>query len=215
MSVKPRSYDGSRRREQARRTREAIIDAARSRFLNDGYGATTIASIATDADASPDTIYKAFGGKAGLLRVICDEALAGQGPISAEERSDALMSTETNPRRLLRALGALTTEIAPRIAPLLLLLSNAGDGDSALAGLRSELESARLMRMSHVARGLAAKAQLREGQSVERAADIMWTLSSPELYRLLVVTRGWTPERYGEFVGESLVDALLGPEPSL
>jgi AcrR family transcriptional regulator len=211
-SVKRRNYDGSRRREQALQTRAAIVSAARSRFLSEGYGATTIASIAADADASPDTIYKAFGGKAGLIRAMCQEALAGDGPISAEVRSDALMSSETDPRRLLQRLGTLTTEVAPRIAPLLLLLSNAADGDSALLGLRIELEEARLTRMTHVARGLAAKTQLRDGQSVERAADIMWMVSSPELYRLLVLTRGWSAGEYGDFIGESLGDALLGPE---
>ena len=41
----------------------------------------------------------------------------------------------------------------------------------------------------------------------------MWTYSSPELYQLLVLSRGWSPERYGQFVGDSLVDALLGPRP--
>jgi hypothetical protein len=39
----------------------------------------------------------------------------------------------------------------------------------------------------------------------------MWIYSSPELYGLLVITRGWTPARYGKFVGESLVAALLPP----
>ena len=51
---------------------------------------------------------------------------------------------------------------------------------------------------------------MRPGLSVEEAAEIMWAYSSPELYGLLVTRRGWSPDRYGEFVGEALVDALLG-----
>jgi AcrR family transcriptional regulator len=210
-SVKPRRYDASRRREQARRTRQAITDAARRRFLRDGYTTTTIASIAEDAGASVDTIYKSFGGKAGILRGMCEDALTGAGPVPAEQRSDAMQAAETDPARMLRGLGTLTTEVAPRIAPLLLLLATAAEADSAVAQLRTELDTARLARMTQVARTLAGKAQLRDGQSVEEAADIMWTYSSPELYRLLVLNRGWTPARYGQFVGESLVDALLGP----
>jgi hypothetical protein len=62
-----------------------------------------------------------------------------------------------------------------------------------------------------VARTLAGKTQLRQGLSVEEAAEIMWAYSSPELYGLMVIGRGWSPERYGEFVGQALVDALLGP----
>ncbi len=209
-AVKPRRYDATRRREQARLTREAILTAARKRFLEDGYTATTLASVAADADASADTIYKSFGGKAGLLRAMCEQALAGAGPVPAEQRSDAMQATETDPRRMLRGLGTLTTEVAPRIAPLLLLLSTAAETDPAMARLRADLDAARLHRMTQVAQALTLKTRLRPGLSVDDAATIMWTYSSPELYGLLVRCRGWSPERYGDFVGESLVDALLG-----
>lgn len=209
-TVNPRPYDSSRRREQARHNREAIVVAARQRFLNDGFTATTIASIAADAGTSADTIYKSFGGKAGLLRAMCKDALKGEGTIPAEQRSDAMQAAEADPRRMLRGLGAFTTEVAPRIAPLLLLLSTTAEVDPSMAQLRADFDTARLTRMAHVAQGLASKFQLRLGLSVDEAAEIMWVYSSPELYSLLVLTRGWRPERYGEFVGESLVDALLG-----
>lgn len=211
-SVKPRAYNAGRRREQARRTQQAIIDAARRRFLHDGYTATTIASIAEEADASVDTIYKSFGGKAGILRAMCDDALTGAGPVPAEKRSDAMQAAETDPVRVLRGLGTLTTEVAPRIAPLLLLLAVAAEADSAIAELRAELDAARLARMTRIARTLAGKTPLRDGRSPQEAADIMWTYSSPELYHLLVQNRGWSPDQYGQFIGESLVDALLGPD---
>ena len=131
----------------------------------------------------------------------------------AEQRSDAMQAAENDPERLLHGLGALTGEVAPRIAPLLLLLATVAESDPALAELKAELEDARLARMTHVARALADKTPLRARRTVEQTADIMWVYSSPELYRLLVLTRRWTPERYGEFVGESLVNALLEPSP--
>jgi AcrR family transcriptional regulator len=213
-SVKPRRYDASRRRAQARRTRQAIIDAARRRFVRDGYATTTIASIAQDAGASADTIYKSFGGKAGILRAMCQDALTGSGPVPAEQRSDSMQAAETDPARMLRRLGTLTTEVAPRIAPLLLLLATAGETDTAVAQLREELDTARLARMTQVAGVLADKTQLHAGRSTKQAADIMWTYSSPELYRLLVINRGWSPDTYGQFIGESLVHALLEPHIS-
>jgi AcrR family transcriptional regulator len=207
--VKPRAYDASRRREQATRTRRAIVDAARRRFLEDGFATTTIASIASDAQASPDTIYKSFRGKAGILRAICEDALAGIGPVPAEQRSDAMQAAETDPARMLRGLGTLTAEVAPRIAPLLLLLAAAGETDRDVASLRDELDEARMARMTHVARVLTGKKGLRADVTVERAADVLWTYSSPELYRLLVVNRGWSPDSYGRFIGEALVHTLL------
>ncbi|MEP6696754.1 MAG: TetR/AcrR family transcriptional regulator [Pseudonocardiales bacterium] len=208
-SVKRRHYDASRRREQARLTREAIIAAARSRFLDDGYATTTIAVIATDAGASADTIYKSFGGKAGLLRAMCEDALTGAGPVPAERRSDVMQAAESDPVRMLRGLGMLTTEVSPRIAPLLLLLSAAAETDAALAQLRADFDAARLARMTQVARKLTGKTQLRPGLSIRTAAEILWAYSSPELYGLLVVGRGWSAARFGTFVGEALVDALL------
>ncbi len=210
-TAKPRPYNSSRRRAQADRTRRAIIDAARDRFLRHGYTATTVASIATDADASPDTIYKSFGGKAGLFTAVCADALAGAGPVPAEQRSDAMQAGESDPATLLRGLGTLTSEVAPRIAPLLLMLATVAESDPAVAELHAELEAARMTRMTHVARTLGDKTPLKAGRTVQETADILWTYSSPELYRLLVLTRSWTPERYGRFIGDSLVDALLAP----
>ncbi|MEP6816775.1 MAG: helix-turn-helix domain-containing protein [Marmoricola sp.] len=207
--VNPRRYDASRRRDQARLSRGRILDVARRRFLDGGFGATTIASIAGEALVSPDTIYKSFGGKPGLVRALCELALEGDGPTPAERRSDALQAAERDPAQLLRGLGTLTAEVAPRIAPLLLLLATAGDSDREMARLRTELDAARLERMTLVARRLARKTPLRPDLTLAEAGEIMWTYSSPELYGLLVLTRRWQPERYGEFVGDALVAALL------
>ena len=208
--VKARPYDASRRRERAHRVREAILDAADRRFLREGFSATTIASIAADAQVSAETVYKAFGGKSGLVRILCERALAGVGPVPAEQRSDEMQAASQDPASLLRGLGTLTTEVAPRIVPLLLLLATAAETDPEAARLRADLDDARLIRMTHVARTLAGRASLRPGLSVEAAGEIMWTYSSPELYGLLVLSRGWTAERYGRFVGEALIGALLG-----
>src|ERR1700712_139058 len=102
MAVKrKREYDASGRREQARLNRDRIVDAAERRFLGEGDGATTVAAIAIDAGVSDDTVYKAFGGRAGLVRAIRGRALEGAGPVPAEVRSDALHTDETDPRRII------------------------------------------------------------------------------------------------------------------
>src|ERR1700704_129268 len=121
--VKPgRRYDSTRRRQQARQTREVIIGGARRLFLRDGFTSTTVAAIAAEIGVSVDTIYKTFGGKPGLVRAICEEALAGEGPVPAETRSDVLQAVEPDPRTIIQGWGKLTTEVAPRVAPILLLL---------------------------------------------------------------------------------------------
>src|SRR5262249_13557996 len=67
----------SRRQEQARRSRVAVLREARRRFLADGYAATTVGAIAEGADVSVETVYKAFGNKAGLLKAVFDVAAVG------------------------------------------------------------------------------------------------------------------------------------------
>jgi AcrR family transcriptional regulator len=207
-----RSYDSARRRAQARETREAILDTARRLFLDDGFAATTIAAIAAGAGVSVDTVYKTFGGKPGLVRAICQQALAGEQSVPAETRSDALQATEPDPQKIIRGWGALTTEIAPRVAPILLLVRAAAAADPEMASLQSEMDAQRLQRMTRNARNLHASGHLRRDLDVKLAGEIMWTYSSPELYELLVLTQGWPRKRYSEFIADAMIAALLPPQ---
>jgi len=204
-----RNYDSPRRREQARETREAIIEAARHLFLHEGFGSTTINAIATEVGVSVDTIYKGFGGKTGLVRAICEVALAGTGTVHAEDRSDALHGPDADPHDIIRGWGALTTEVAPRIAPILLLVRDAATTDPDMADLKTEIDLQRLERMTGNAHRLAVGGHLRSGIEEGAAGEILWTYSSPEFYELLVLVRGWTLERYGAFIADALIAALL------
>jgi AcrR family transcriptional regulator len=204
-----RVYDASGRRAQASRTHAAVLDAAERLFLADGYAATTIGSIADAAAVSVETIYKVFRGKPGLVRAIRTRRLAGTGPIPAESRSNRTRRTETDSRKLVAEWGRLTAEVAPLVCPILLLVRDAAAADPEMATLRTEVDADRLRRMTLNARHLHRKGHVRIGISVATAADVLWTYSSPELFELLVVKRGWSVARYGTFVGESIAAALL------
>lgn len=97
------------------------------------------------------------------------------------------------------------------MCPILLLVRSAAATDADLAAVLAESDEHRLARMRHNAKSLRDRGFLREGMTVENAADIMWTHSSPELYELLVLRRGWTPEQFGELVANTLIAALLPP----
>ena|SRR5664279_3195509 len=206
-----RRYDSPRRREQARQTREEILESARRRFLRDGFVPTTIATIAADVGVSVDTIYKAFGGKPGLVRAICEEALGGEGPVHAETRSDVLQAEERDPHEIIRGWGLLTTEVAPRVSPILLLVRDAASTDPEMASLKADLDAQRLERMTRNAHNLAAAGHLRPGIAEDVAGEILWTYSSPEIYELLVLIRCWSLARYGEFIADALIAGLLPP----
>jgi len=209
-----RRYDASRRRAQAEQTRALILDVARRRFLERGYAATTVASIASEADTSVETIYKAFGGKSGLVHALWERGLGGLGPVPAPQRSDLISSTETDPRRVLWAWGEFTTEVAPEVAPIMLLVRGAAATDPDMSALLDEAEAQRRKRMRHNARRLQQRGWLRPGISLTHATDVLWTYSSAELYDLLVLKSAWPLKRYGEFIGNALIAALLPQDES-
>jgi AcrR family transcriptional regulator len=207
MAEVKRSYDASRRRAQAERTREALVDAARDLLLAQGYAATTVAEVAAACEVSVESVYKRFGGKAGLVRAVVTRALRGTGSVPAETRSDALAATD--PHALVRGWGRLAAEVAPLVSPVLLLVRAAAAQDPGLGALADELDASRRARMADNAGRLAQAGHLRPAMTVEQATDVLWTFSSPELYDLLVVRCGWEPARYGAFVADSLTAQLL------
>src|SRR5919202_6396564 len=76
-AVKTRRYDATRRREQAAATRRRVLDAAQVLFERDGYAATTMAAIASEAGVALKTVYLAFETKSGLLRALWHLRLRG------------------------------------------------------------------------------------------------------------------------------------------
>jgi len=208
--VKPRRrYDSRRRQRQALRTRAAILDAAQHLFFSRGYAATTIALIAETADVSVETIYKGFGGKPGLVRAIWERGLEGAGPIPAERRSDAMSGTELDARKVISNWGVLTSEVAPRVAPILLLIRTAAANDPEMQALQEEADGARLARMEHNARVLYERGDFRDGVTLDYARDVLWVYSAPELFELLVIRRSWSLEDYGGLIADGMIAALL------
>jgi len=207
-SKAPRPYDRSSRQARARDQHDRALAEAARLFGERGYAATTVESIAQAAGVSAAAIYKSYGGKAGLVRELCARALLGSGPVPAETRSDALRAIE-DPHAVVAGWGALTAEVSPRVSPLLLLLGAAAASDPDAAALRDELEADRLIRMADNAAHLARGGHLRAGVTEDEARDVLWTCTSPELYELLVLRRGWTAARFGRHVADTIVGTLL------
>ena len=204
-----RRYDSSGRQEQARRGRAAVLDAAERLFLNQGYAGTTIGAIAREAGVSVETVYKAFGGKAGVVRAVYERGLTGRGPVPAYQRSDQMRTQETDPRAIMREWGLLTAEVASVVSPIRLLIRSAALIDPEMAALLKANDEERLQRMRHHARFLMERGYLREGVTLSEATDILWTCSSVELYELLVLQRGWSLPRFAQFVAEFMITSLL------
>ncbi len=158
---------------------------------------------------SAETVYKAFGPKPALVRALWLRGLAGRGPVPAPERSDALSAAEQDPLEIVRDWAALMKQVAPEVAPIILLIRAAAVHDSAMAALLEEVDDQRRQRMRHNADRLHRRGWLRPGLGLDEAADILWTYSSQELYELLVIKSGWSIDRYADFAGDAMIATLL------
>ena len=204
-----RRYHSPGRAEQAQKTRDLIVGAAGKEFAKAGYAATTVKAIADRAGVSVETLYKGFGGKPGLVRALSAKGLAGRGPVPAPVRSDAIIANAKDPHAIVRAWGTLAAEVSPRVSPLLLLVRAAAQTEPALVDILEQDSAQRLARMRHNAQRLADRGFLRAGVSANQAADLMWALTAPELYELLVVRRRWKPAQLGDHIATTLAAALL------
>jgi AcrR family transcriptional regulator len=208
---KTRPYDSTRRKEQARQTREAILDAAGTMFRERGYARTTVTAVAEAAGVSVETVYKAFGNKARLLKGVFDVAIVGDhAPVPMLQRDMVgRIQAEPDPRRKFEIYGEHLAQAGPRAGPVQLLVRAAGAGDPEAAAVWDQMSNERLIGTTQFARHLYEGKQLRDDVTLEEARDVLWTYNSVELYDLLVLQRGWTPERYGAWLARALASALL------
>ncbi|HEX8804558.1 MAG TPA: helix-turn-helix domain-containing protein [Acidimicrobiales bacterium] len=211
-AVNPRrAYDSSRRREQARRTRLAVLDAARRLFLDRGYAGTTVAAVAGEAGTSVETVYKAFGNKPGLVKAVFDVAIVGDDePVPLMDREFVQRNmAEPDPRVKLTAYGRHLAGVSVRANPIQLVVRDAAIADAGAADVWRQLLEERLTGMTAFATHLAEGGHLRDGVDVDEARDVLWTYTSVDVWDLLVNHRGWPADRYGAWVGRQLVAALL------
>ncbi|WP_248581052.1 TetR/AcrR family transcriptional regulator [Nocardioides sp. InS609-2] len=208
-TVETRAYDTSSRRARAQERRTRVLDVAWEQFRSQGYAATTVGAVARAAGVSEQTIYKTYGGKAGLVRHLRLRALEGdEHSEPAERRSDRLRSNP-DPRRIVAGWARLASEVAPRVSPILLLVRDAALTDPGLQGLAVEVDDERRRRMRENAESLGRASHLRTDVSTEQATDVLFAVSSPEMFELLVIRCGWDLPRYATYVEDTLCAALL------
>jgi AcrR family transcriptional regulator len=198
---------------RTRLARGAVVDAARTLFLERGYGATTIEAISALSDVPPATVYRLFSSKRGILKALLDVSIAGDDEAvpMADRPPVRLFLTDPDPRNMVAGFVGVAAQINSRTAAIYRILVNAAASDPGAAALLDELTRQRQEGQGRIARSLARAGALRPKLRQRDAADIIHALMSPEMYGLLVVDRGWPPERYEAWLTDTLVDQLLAP----
>jgi AcrR family transcriptional regulator len=214
--VKPRPrrrYDTTRRQAQAAQTRQDILTAAHQLFLERSYTGATLAAIAQAAGVVVETIYRAYGSKTELFKAVVRAAVAGgaaRAAVPVEQRpAIQAVIAEPDPHRQLELYAATQPGIHARAGPLLRVLVGAAAADPELAELWSQIEHERLNGLGRFAQLLADRGVLRPELSAEEARDLLWTLNALAVHDLLVLQRGWSPERYRDWLADALARELL------
>jgi AcrR family transcriptional regulator len=197
------------RAEKARANRRRMREAALLLFRQHGYAATSMQAIADETGLAVQTLYFTFGTKRALLSEILDIAVAGdEEPIATLDRPAVhAIIAEPDPAEQLRTQAQLAREVWGRLAPVLEVVSGAATADPDIAELWQTNIAQRTTVQERLCDALASKARLRH--DTQTAVDIAVALQGPELYQLFVGRRGWSPEKYAEWLADALVSQLL------
>jgi AcrR family transcriptional regulator len=205
-----RSYDASGRRAQARARRLAVVLAARELFERDGFRATTIADVAAHADVSAETIYKVFGTKAALAKAVFDLVIAGDDePVPIAERP-AIQTMREEPdvrRKIVMFVDGLAQRQASS-ARVQILIRDGRHVDGSLTAVWEALNDEGLAGMAALARHLIATGQLPDGIDVAEVRDVLWNYLAIDTYERLVLTQGWTHDRYTRWLTRAVTNAI-------
>ena len=206
-----RPYDSPRRREQAAGTRELILTEAQRLFERDGYAATSMAAIAAAAGVALKTVYLSFDSKPGLLRAVWHRALRGDRddvPVGEQDWFREVMD-EPDPRRRLLLTARNSRLVKERAAAIMEVIRAAAPGDAEIGELWNRIQTDFHANQRTIVESLANDGALRPELDTDTAADTLWALNQPTLYQLLTTERGWTADRYEQWLGDLLCSQLL------
>jgi AcrR family transcriptional regulator len=208
--VKPRrAYDSSGRQARARDARLRIVHAAHDLFVEQGYGRTTIADVARAAGVSPETVYSAFTNKATLLHRVWDVTIGGDDQqVTLHERPEIrAIRDEPDLGKRFVAHARMSTALARRTTPFLIALRGAAGSEAAAAEVLAEVDRQRHEGLKVMAREAAATGQL--SVSEQECHDVIWTMTDGTLWYRFVHDRGWSDERYADWLGRLWVAMLV------
>jgi AcrR family transcriptional regulator len=208
-----RSYDSSRRKEQARQTRRAVLRAAHDLFVAKGYGQTTIADVAEAAGVSQETIYAAFKNKATLLHRVWDITIGGDDEEVTFHDRPEIQAIRNEPDLAKRFMlhARMSTATARRMTPFVRAVRAAAGGEPAAAEMVAEMDRQRYAGMGVMAAEAAKTGQLKVSE--QHCRDVVWAMTDGNLWHELVIERGWTDEQYAQWVGEIWVAMLVRATP--
>jgi AcrR family transcriptional regulator len=179
---------------RGRRTRAALLAAARSLLEEHGFEALTMAAVAERAGVSRRAIYLHFTSRSELVSALFRYVAEAEGLEDSTrpvwEAPDAVAALDTWARHLAR--------YHPRILAVARAIERVRRVDPDAARYRDQIRQAQHGSCRRLAAGLERERRLAPRWTVESAADMLWALISSDLIEGLLVDRGWSRERLAE-----------------
>ncbi len=202
-----RPYDATSRRSAANENKLLIASAARQLFTKQGYVATTITQISVEASVAAPTVYAVFGSKAAILESLITDAVNDPDVPDHQDWMDAALAAPTAAERI-DHFARGSTRILNRAGDVFAVLHEAKFADPDLVPKWEDGQSRRLDGVSRFVGALHDDDLVAADMNLGAAIDVIWSLTSPEVYTLLVERRQWPPDRYGTWLAASIDDAL-------
>jgi AcrR family transcriptional regulator len=204
---KIRTYYSLARQRQADETRNRIAAAGRKLILENGYAAATMEAIAREAGVATPTVYAVFSSKRRILTELIDRAAFG--PAYQELVAQAYEMSDPVPR--LRQAARIARQIYQGQSSEFELLRAAGVVTAELVAMEDERENGRYEAQGPSVALLVKSGRMLPPLTESQARDILWTLTSHNFYRMLVMVRGWTPDQYEAWLADTVVASLVAP----
>jgi AcrR family transcriptional regulator len=207
-----RTYDSSRRQAQANETRRHILEAARRLFIERGYAGATAEAIAAEAGVAAQTIYAIFKNKkrilVSLMNVSPTTGVEDHTPM-AERANVQAVAQERDQRRQIQRFAEVVAGNLDQVAAVFEVMTEAAKIEPDFERIVQKLNKQRLEHMTSAVQDFAAKGLFRDNRDETYARDTVWTLTSGEVFLLLTRDRGWSKEKYSEWLADMLISALL------
>lgn len=198
-----RRYHSPKRQQQAGETRRRILVSAERLFAEQGFATATMEAIAREAGVSLATLYLYFPGRVAMIGALAEEIVA------APEFSVEQVIREADPVEQMRVAARSMRQLNERSWLITEILRSQRGNDPEVARLWALWLQRHLDAMRRGAAAIADRGGLRLGLSVEDATDVFYALAGTEVYRALVLERGWAPEHYERWLFEAGCRELL------
>lgn len=201
---KKRTYDSENRQIQAAQTKQRILTAAKDLFQSEGFDAVTIDKLAQASSVAVPTIYALFQSKRGVLRALMSQALP-------EEQKHALLeeASDKPAKDRIYIAAKISRQMYDAEHALMDIFQSASVIAPEFKALEIEREQSRYERLEQTVKTLAKEKSLQKGLTVKKARDILWTFTGRDMYRMLVMERGWTSDEYEKWLAQLLVNTLI------